>query len=71
MGTVTIALPEGRRLNSAVSFNMIAVMTAAYGVGQIIGPLVAGWLHATFDSFSPSLLIASAALVLGALMAKR
>ncbi len=55
MGTVTIALPEARRLAGAVSFNMIAAMTAVYGVGQIAGPLIAGELYSLTRSFNPSL----------------
>ena len=69
LGTVTIALSQGRRLNHLVSFNMIAAMTATYGIGQIVGPLVAGALYARSGSFNPSLgaaaiaLLAAAALV--------
>ncbi|STU85398.1 major facilitator family transporter [Klebsiella pneumoniae] len=37
MGTVTIALPKAKSLSHQVSFNMIAAMTALYGVGQIAG----------------------------------
>lgn len=66
MGTVTIALPQARRLSHLVSFNMIAAMTALYGVGQIVGPLVAGTLHRLSGSFSLSLIAAAAALFLAA-----
>lgn len=66
MGTVTIALPEARRLNQRVKFNMIAAMTATYGIGQIIGPFVAGTLHNLTGSFNPSLLAAAASLCLAA-----
>ncbi|WP_434641055.1 YbfB/YjiJ family MFS transporter [Klebsiella sp. I138] len=66
MGTVTIALPEARRLNHRVKFNMIAAMTATYGVGQIIGPFVAGTLHNLTGSFNPSLIAAAASLLLAA-----
>ncbi len=69
MGTVTIALPEARRLAHLVSFNMIAAMTALYGVGQIAGPLVAGQLYQMSGSFSPSLFSATAALLLAAVLA--
>lgn len=69
MGTVTIALPEARRLAHLVSFNMIAAMTALYGVGQIAGPLVAGHLYQITGSFSPSLFSAAAALLVAALLA--
>jgi MFS family permease len=66
MGTVTVALPEARRLAAAVHFNMIAAMTALYGIGQIAGPLVAGELYAFSGSFNPSLWAASTALVFAA-----
>ncbi len=68
MGTVTIAMPAARRVASKVRFNMLAVMTAAYGVGQIIGPLIASWLYAKTGSFDISLMIAAATLVVAALM---
>ncbi|PLB94372.1 MFS transporter, partial [Klebsiella pneumoniae] len=45
MGTVTIALPKAKSLSHQVSFNMIAAMTALYGVGQIAGPLITGALY--------------------------
>ncbi|EMJ8527172.1 YbfB/YjiJ family MFS transporter, partial [Klebsiella aerogenes] len=63
LGTVTIALSEGKRLNQAVKFNMIAALTATYGVGQIIGPLVADGLYSLTGSFNPSLLTASGVLL--------
>lgn len=66
LGTVTIALSQGRRLNHLVSFNMVAAMTATYGVGQIIGPLVAGALYARSGSFNPSLSAATVALLAAA-----
>jgi hypothetical protein len=49
-----------------VRFNMLAIMTAAYGVGQIIGPLVANALYARSQSFDASLLLAALALVVAA-----
>lgn len=63
MGTVTIALPEARRLAGAVSFNIIAAMTAVYGVGQIAGPLIAGELYSLTGSFNPSLIAAAMCLL--------
>lgn len=63
-GTVTIALPEARRLAHLVRFNMIAAMTAIYGIGQIIGPLVAGELYGITGSFNGSLAAATGALLL-------
>ncbi|MGI6247720.1 MAG: YbfB/YjiJ family MFS transporter [Pseudochelatococcus sp.] len=68
MGTVTIAMPAARRVAAKVRFNMVAIMTASYGVGQIAGPLVASFLYARMRSFDHSLLLAAAALALGALL---
>jgi hypothetical protein len=66
VGTVTIAMPAARRLARAVRFNMLAGMTAAYGVGQILGPLVANMLYSSTQSFSSSLLVAASVLVIAA-----
>jgi len=68
VGTVTIAMPAGKRLAHRVRFNILASMTAAYGVGQIAGPLVAGALLAHTHSFSPSLASAAASLLVAALV---
>lgn len=72
-GTVTIALPEAKRLAHLVRFNMIAAMTAIYGIGQIIGPLVAGELYGITGSFNGALMAATGALLLagGMVMAGR
>lgn len=69
LGTVTIALSEGKRLNQTVKFNMIAALTATYGVGQIIGPLVADGLYSLTGSFNPSLLTACSVLLAAAALA--
>lgn len=66
MGTPTIAMPAARRVAATVRFNMLAAMTAVYGVGQIVGPLVASAVYRLGGSFSPALLSAGAALLLGA-----
>jgi MFS family permease len=66
VGTVTIAMPAARRVAHAVRFNMLAVMTAVYGVGQIIGPLVANAILASTQSFTGSLLSAAGALIVAA-----
>lgn len=48
-----------------------ALMTAAFGVGQIAGPLAAGWLMDRTRGFVAASLIGAAALVLGATIAMR
>jgi len=68
MGTVTIAMPAAQRVASQVRGNLMAIMTVVYGVGQIVGPLAANALYAHSHTFSLSLLAASAALVIAAVM---
>jgi hypothetical protein len=41
---------------------LIAALTTAFGVGQIIGPLTAAWLAARQHSFDLPLLLAALAL---------
>ncbi|MBK1664313.1 MFS transporter [Rhodospirillum rubrum] len=66
MGTVTIAMPAARKLAGKVRFNMLAIMTASYGVGQIIGPLLANAIYWRTASFDTPLIIAALALVVAA-----
>lgn len=67
MGTVTIAMPAARAAAAQVRFNMLAAMTALYGVGQIVGPLAASALRGLTGSFIPALGAAASALLIGAL----
>jgi len=66
MGTVTIAMPAARQVASAVRFNIFAAMTASYGVGQIIGPLLSDALYRTTRTFDAALWIACGSLLLAA-----
>jgi hypothetical protein len=66
VGTVTIAVPAARHAARSVRFNLVAAMTAAYGVGQIVGPLMASSLMAHGGSFNGSMEIAAAALLIAA-----
>ena len=60
------AMREARRLHGERAAGLMGYATASYGVGQILGPLVAAPLAARFGSFSPALWVAVAALLLGA-----
>lgn len=71
MGTVTIAMPAAKRVSHTVRQNLIAVMTAAYGIGQIVGPLLASYLFAASGSFDTSLTAAMCGLLLAALLSVR
>ncbi|MBL6750846.1 MAG: YbfB/YjiJ family MFS transporter [Nevskia sp.] len=67
VGTVTVAMPAAKRLAASVRYNMIAAMTASYGLGQVAGPLVANALLGQAHSFNPPLLVAGGALLLAAM----
>jgi MFS family permease len=49
------AMREARRLHGERAAGLMGYATASYGVGQILGPLVAAPLTARFGSFSPAL----------------
>jgi MFS family permease len=76
IGSVLIGLPftaitlfamrEARRLHGERAAGLMGYATAAYGVGQIAGPLVATPIAARVGSFTPALWLAAFVLVLGA-----
>lgn len=77
IGSVLIGLPftaitlfamrEARRLHGEHAAGLMGYATAAYGVGQIAGPLVAAPIAARTGSFAPALWLAAFVLVAGAL----
>ncbi len=76
IGSILIGLPftaitlfamrEARRLRGDEAAGLMGYATAAYGVGQIVGPLVAAPIAEHTGSFSPALWLAAGALVVGA-----
>ncbi|HYS68240.1 MAG TPA: YbfB/YjiJ family MFS transporter [Paraburkholderia sp.] len=76
LGSILIGLPftaitlfamrEARRLRGEDAAGLMGYATAAYGVGQIVGPLVAAPIAEQTGSFSPALWLAAGALMLGA-----
>lgn len=73
MGITALGLMEARRVASpggpAAIRQMLAVLTASFGLGQVAGPWFAGQLHHATGSFSaPSLAAAAALLVAAALV---
>lgn len=68
MGTVTIAMPAAKIISHTVNFNLIAIMTSAYGVGQIVGPLLASYLYTVSGTFTSSLAVAAVGLVFAAIL---
>jgi MFS family permease len=62
------AMREARRLRGNAAAGLIGYATASYGVGQILGPLFATPLAQRTGAFTVPLLVAAAALALGALL---
>ena len=69
MAITGIGLQIGRRLAVGAPQRIQALMTAAFGIGQVIGPLIAGHLRETMGSYLASSLAAAAALVVSAVLA--
>ncbi|EJN03059.1 YbfB/YjiJ family MFS transporter [Phyllobacterium sp. YR531] len=59
----------GRQLVPQSPRRMMAITTAAFGIGQIIGPLIAGYLADLSGNFTSSTLLAAGGLVVGAFFA--
>jgi predicted MFS family arabinose efflux permease len=66
MVTTMAALGAARTLAGADAEHFIAAMTAAFAVGQIVGPLLVSAMVGASGSFAPVLIAASALLVLSA-----
>lgn len=56
-------LQIGRRLSPDSPRRILALMTASFGVGQIIGPVVAGWIAQVTGNFVLPTIIAAVVLV--------
>ncbi|WP_371558489.1 YbfB/YjiJ family MFS transporter [Cupriavidus gilardii] len=65
---VLFAMHEARRLAGEQAPRLIGLMTAAYGLGQIVGPPFATALVARTGGFAASLIGAAVALLIGALI---
>ncbi|MCB1492909.1 MAG: YbfB/YjiJ family MFS transporter [Rhodobiaceae bacterium] len=68
MGITAIGLGHARALSRADPRRVVALMTAAFGVGQVAGPVFAGYAHRIGDSFLVPSLAAAAALVVAAVL---
>jgi predicted MFS family arabinose efflux permease len=68
IAVTALGLQRARDLAPSNPARAIAVMTVSFGLGQVVGPPVAGWLYDAFASLRPGSLAASAALLLAALL---
>ncbi len=63
MGIVTLALSEGASFAPAARARIVGFMTGVYGIGQIVGPAVAGHFSARTGSYHIAVFIAAAVVV--------
>ncbi len=71
MGITALGLTEARRLSPGAQRQILALMTASFGVGQMIGPLAAGFLGEATGSFETASFAAAAALLVAAVLVWR
>jgi predicted MFS family arabinose efflux permease len=71
IGITVLGLVGARRLAAGAASRIIALMTASFGLGQIIGPIFAGWVHDLTGTFLLPSIAAAATLVLGAALVWR
>ena len=69
MGITALGFVAARELAPEQQRRSAALMTAGFGVGQIVGPVVAGWLLDRVDNFMLPSLLGATALVAGAVVA--
>lgn len=69
MGLTALGLIGARRLSTGDPRSTLAVMTAAFGLGQIVGPAFAGLVYDTTGTFVLPSLTAVAALLVAAVLA--
>lgn len=66
VGITSIGLIEGRRIAGSDPRRIVGLMTAAFGLGQMIGPSFAGYLYELQGDFTVASLVASGALLMAA-----
>ena len=71
MGITALGLVAARQLSQGHPRRALGLMTAAFGLGQIIGPLVAGYGFDLTGSFTAPSLMAALALCVAAFLAAR
>ncbi|MBV8458407.1 MAG: YbfB/YjiJ family MFS transporter [Acetobacteraceae bacterium] len=68
MGLTALGLMRGRLFGGSDATRVLAAMTSAFGVGQIVGPSFAGALYDRIGSFGVPSAVAAGALVLAAVL---
>ncbi len=68
MGITALTLSIGKTLKPGQSQKVIGLLTAIYGVGQILGPLVSGILSENSGDFVSAIVISAVVVFLGGLI---
>ena len=68
IGMVSLVLTMAGRFYPTRPAKMMGKMTISYGIAQIIGPAVTGWLATTLGSYAAGLYMAAAVMVVGTLL---
>jgi hypothetical protein len=68
MGITALGLIAGRRFTTGDPGGTLAILTAVFGIGQIVGPAFAGAVYDATGSFLLPSMAAASALLLGALL---
>ena len=68
LGMVSLVLTMAGRYFPTRPAKMMGKMTISYGIAQIFGPTVTGWLGGMFGSYAGGLYVAAAMMTLGTLL---
>lgn len=68
VGMVSLVLTMAGRYYPTRPAKMMGKMTISYGIAQILGPAVTGWLGETFGSYAGGLYFAAGTMVLGTVL---
>ena len=68
MAITAMGLARARQMSDSNPARVIALMTASFGLGQMIGPVVAGWLFERSGSLFSASMLAVAGLIASAML---
>ena len=67
LGIVGLTLAEGSRRLKGNGGQAAAILTASFGIGQVLGPMIAGILADIQEGFTMPLIFAAFSIALGAI----
>lgn len=68
MGIVSMVLVYGGRLGGSHPTKLMGLLTACFGIAQIIGPAIAGWMAEQQGNFDLPLILAAIITVIGGIL---